>query len=74
VRRRNSKIPATNAPDAQILSKNRVKGFEILDTWIGLHIDNDTGMPLAFAIRTIEADASLFLSQIDALGTYISLR
>jgi hypothetical protein len=34
-----------------------VKGFEILDNWIGLHVDNDTGMPMAFAIRTNEADS-----------------
>jgi biotin operon repressor len=52
--------PATNAPDAQDLSKNWVKGFEILDNWIGLHIDVDSGIPLAFAIRAGEADTGVF--------------
>jgi hypothetical protein len=34
--------------------------FEFLDNWIGLHIDIDTGMPLAFSIREGGADQCIF--------------
>jgi hypothetical protein len=47
-------------PDAHTLSKNWVKGFEILDNWIGLHVDKDSGIPLAFAIRVGKADSGAF--------------
>jgi hypothetical protein len=42
------------------LSKNWVTGFEILDNWIGLHMDTDSGIPLAFAIRVGSADTAVF--------------
>jgi hypothetical protein len=52
--------PATDAPDARALAKCWIKGFEQLDSWIGLHIDSETRMPLAFAIRTYEPHTSVF--------------
>jgi biotin operon repressor len=52
--------PSTRMPDAHTLSKNWVKGFEILDNWIGLHVDKDSGIPLAFAIRVCKADSGAF--------------
>jgi hypothetical protein len=51
---------ATDAPDVQTLAKSWVKGFEQLDNWIGLHVDVETGMPLAFAIRITKPDTSAF--------------
>jgi hypothetical protein len=32
----------------------------MLDNWIGLHVDDDTGIPLAFAIRSTKPDSSVF--------------
>jgi hypothetical protein len=52
--------PATDAPDAQSLAKGWVEGFKQLDNWIGLHVETDTGMPLAFAIRTTNPDNGIF--------------
>jgi hypothetical protein len=47
-------------PDVQTLCENWVKGFEILDHWIGLHVDKDSGISLAFAIQIGEADSGTF--------------
>jgi hypothetical protein len=47
-----AKVRKGNAPDAQSLAKSWFKGFEQRDNWIGQHVDTDTGIPLAFAIRT----------------------
>jgi hypothetical protein len=54
------KDPKEGFLDADILAKNWVKGFEQLEHWIGRHIDDVTGMPLAFAVRNGPADTNTF--------------
>ena len=56
------KDPTESAPVASDLAKNWAKGFEQLEHWIGLHVDDATGMPLAFAVRVGKADASPYES------------
>jgi hypothetical protein len=56
------KDPKDKAPDANLIAKNWAKGFEQLERWIGLHVDEATGMPLVFAVRVAELDDSPFLS------------
>jgi hypothetical protein len=40
--------------------RSGVKGFEQLEHWIGRHVDDITGMPLAFAVRSGPADTATF--------------
>jgi hypothetical protein len=56
------KDPKDKAPDANLIAKNWATGFEQLEHWIGLHVDEATGMPLIFAVRVAELDDSPFLS------------
>jgi hypothetical protein len=44
------KDPKDKAPDANLIAKNWAKGFEQLEHWISLHVDEATGMPLVFAV------------------------
>ena len=52
------KDPKSGEPEAMTISKNWVKGFEILEQWIGNHVDDVTNMPLAFVIREKDEDRS----------------
>jgi hypothetical protein len=62
------KDPIDNAPDASVISYNCAKGLELLDHWIGLHVDEATGMPLVFTIRLAQPHDSPFLP-----SNYLSL-
>ena len=42
---------STDAPDAASISKNWVKGFEMLDEWIGQHVLDSPKIPLSFLTR-----------------------
>ena len=52
------KDPTGDGPEATVISKNWVKGFEMIDQWIGTHVDTVTKFPLAFVIRVEEPDRS----------------
>ena len=62
------KDPKEGKPEAAVIAKNWVKGFEMLDQWIGSHVDSVTNLPLAFMIREEQPDRSRYDS-----SRYVSL-
>ena len=43
--------PSDQRPSSVDISKNWIKGFEMLDEWIGSHVDDSYQIPLSFMIR-----------------------
>ncbi|KAG7367665.1 hypothetical protein IV203_030336 [Nitzschia inconspicua] len=56
------KDPIDDAPTASEISKNWIKGIETLEYWISRHVDEVTGIPLAFAVRHGPPDTSEYKS------------
>ncbi|HSN24563.1 MAG TPA: hypothetical protein VLS45_10465, partial [Methylomicrobium sp.] len=61
--------PSTGMPDATAISKNWVKGFELLEEWISLHVEPAHKIPLGCVIRDGAPDTILYNS-----ADYVSLR
>ena len=56
------KDPTEKAPEASMISKNWVKGFELLEQWISRHFATKDRIPLGFLIREKEPETGPYRS------------
>lgn len=54
------KDPTEGKPDIEKISKSWPKAFDQLEHWIGLHVDEASGIPLAFAVRVGPPDEDAY--------------